>query len=54
MPNSRSLSVQSKLIAAFVALTLMAIAVMSWIGYASARLPVSYNPPPMSSLQIWG
>ena len=37
MPNSRSLSVQSKLIAAFVALTLMAITVMSWIGYASAR-----------------
>ncbi len=37
MPNSRSLSVQSKLIAAFVALTLMAIGVMSWIGYASAR-----------------
>ena len=37
MPNSRSLSVQSKLIAAFVALTLTAIAVMSWIGYASAR-----------------
>ena len=37
MPNSRSLSVQSKLVAAFVALTLMAIGVMSWIGYASAR-----------------
>ena len=37
MPNSRSLSVQSKLIAAFVALTLAAIGVMSWIGYVSAR-----------------
>jgi len=37
MPNPRSLSVQSKLIAAFVALTLAAIAVMSWIGYVSAR-----------------
>ena len=37
MPNARSLSVQSKLIAAFVALTLTAIAVMSWIGYVSAR-----------------
>ena len=37
MPYARSLSVQSKLIAAFVALTLAAIGVMSWIGYASAR-----------------
>ena len=37
MPHPRSLSVQSKLIAAFVALTLTAIGVMSWIGYASAR-----------------
>ena len=37
MPNSRSLSVQSKLIVAFVALTLTAIGVMAWIGYASAR-----------------
>ena len=37
MPIPRSLSVQSKLIAAFVALTLTAIAVMSWIGYVSAR-----------------
>ena len=33
----RSLSVQSKLIAAFVLLTLVAIGVVSWIGYVSAR-----------------
>src|SRR5262245_24906090 len=33
----RSLSVQSKLIAAFVLLTLVTIGVMSWIGYVSAR-----------------
>ena len=37
MPKARSLSVQSKLIGAFVALTLTAIVVMSWIGYVSAR-----------------
>ena len=37
MPHSRSLSVQSKLILAFITLTLTAIGVMSWIGYASAR-----------------
>ena len=37
MPYTRSLSVQSKLIAAFVLLTLVAIGVVSWIGYASAR-----------------
>ena len=37
MLNIRSLSVQSKLIAAFVALTLSAIGVVSWIGYSSAR-----------------
>ena len=37
MPNIRSLSVQSKLIVAFLALTLTAIGVISWIGYASAR-----------------
>ena len=33
----RSLSVQSKLIVAFVLLTLLAIGTMSWIGYVSAR-----------------
>src|SRR5258705_13667351 len=33
----RSFSVQSKLIAAFVFLTLVAIGVVSWIGYVSAR-----------------
>jgi class 3 adenylate cyclase len=33
----RSLSVQSKLIAAFVLLTLVSIGVVSWIGYVSAR-----------------
>ncbi|HEV7398521.1 MAG TPA: adenylate/guanylate cyclase domain-containing protein [Pyrinomonadaceae bacterium] len=33
----RSLSVQSKLIVAFVFLTLLAISVVSWIGYVSAR-----------------
>jgi class 3 adenylate cyclase len=33
----RSLSVQSKLIAAFVLLTLVTIGVVSWIGYLSAR-----------------
>jgi class 3 adenylate cyclase len=33
----RSLSVQSKLIAAFVLLTLVTIGVVSWIGYISAR-----------------
>ena len=33
----RSLSVQSKLIAAFVLLTLLAIGIVSWIGYVSAR-----------------
>src|SRR6266496_3928939 len=32
-----SFSVQSKLIAAFVLLTLVAIGVVSWIGYVSAR-----------------
>jgi hypothetical protein len=37
MPNASSLSVQSKLIVVFVALTLAAIGVMSWIGYVSAR-----------------
>ena len=37
MPNMRSLSVQSKLIAAFVVLTLVAIGVVSWIGYINAR-----------------
>ncbi len=37
MPHPRSLSVQSKLIAAFVLLTLVSIGVVSWIGYASAR-----------------
>ena len=37
MPNIRSLSVQSKLIAAFVTLTLVAIGAVSWIGYATAR-----------------
>jgi hypothetical protein len=37
MRDARSLSVQSKLILAFVALTLTAIGVMAWIGYASAR-----------------
>ena len=37
MRTPRSLSVQSKLILAFVALTLAAIGVMAWIGYASAR-----------------
>lgn len=33
----RSLSVQSKLIVSFVVLTLLAIGIVSWIGYASAR-----------------
>ena len=37
MSNARSLSVQSKLILAFVLLTLTAIGVVSWIGYVSAR-----------------
>jgi hypothetical protein len=37
MPYTRSLSVQSKLIAAFVLLTVVAIGVVSWIGYATAR-----------------
>src|SRR6185436_1473523 len=37
MPYTRSLSVQSKLIAAFVLLTLVTIGVVSWIGYVSAR-----------------
>ena len=32
-----SLSVQSKLIVAFVLLTLLAIGAVSWIGYVSAR-----------------
>ena len=32
-----SLSVRSKLIIAFVSLTLLSVAVMSWIGYISAR-----------------
>jgi class 3 adenylate cyclase len=33
----RSLSVRSKLIVAFVSLTFLAVAVVSWIGYVSAR-----------------
>src|SRR5882672_5270399 len=33
----RSLSVRSKIIVAFVSLTLLAVAVVSWIGYISAR-----------------
>lgn len=33
----RSLSVQSKLVAAFVVLTLISIGIVSWIGYVSAR-----------------
>jgi HAMP domain-containing protein len=37
MPYPRSLSVQSKLVAAFVLLTLVSIGVVSWIGYVSAR-----------------
>jgi class 3 adenylate cyclase len=37
MPVPRSLSVQSKLIVAFVLLTLVSIGVVSWIGYVSAR-----------------
>jgi len=37
MFSLRSLSVQSKLIAAFVLLTLVTIGVVSWIGYVSAR-----------------
>jgi len=37
MSYPRSLSVQSKLIAAFVLLTLVTIGVVSWIGYVSAR-----------------
>ena len=37
MLNFRSLSVQSKLIVAFVLLTLVSIGVVSWIGYFSAR-----------------
>jgi class 3 adenylate cyclase len=37
MVHPRSLSVQSKLIAAFVLLTLVTIGVVSWIGYVSAR-----------------
>ena len=34
---TRSLSVRSKLIIAFVSLTLLSVAVVSWIGYVSAR-----------------
>lgn len=37
MSYSRSFSVQSKLIGAFVLLALLAIGVVSWIGYVSAR-----------------
>ena len=37
MFSPRSLSVQSKLIAAFVLLTLVTVGVVSWIGYVSAR-----------------
>ena len=37
MPNIRSLSVQSKLIVAFVVLTLVAMGVVSWIGYVNTR-----------------
>ena len=37
MPYTRSFSVQSKLIAAFVLLTLVAIGMVAWIGYVSAR-----------------
>ncbi len=37
MSYNRSFSVQSKLIAAFVFLTVVAIGVVSWIGYVSAR-----------------
>jgi len=37
MKYPRSFSVQSKLITAFVLLTLVAIGVVSWIGYVSAR-----------------
>jgi class 3 adenylate cyclase len=37
MHYPRSLSLQSKLIVAFVLLTLVCIGVVSWIGYASAR-----------------
>ena len=33
----RALSVQSKLLVAFVALTLAAIAVVTWVGYLTAR-----------------
>src|SRR5678816_3385057 len=36
-PHLRSLSVRSKLIAAFVALTLLTVAVVSLVGYMSAR-----------------
>jgi len=36
-PYSRSLSVRSKIIIAFVSLTLLAVVVVSWIGYVSAR-----------------
>src|SRR6187399_912519 len=34
---SRSLSVRSRIIIAFVSLTLLSVAVVSWIGYVSAR-----------------
>ena len=37
MPYPRSFSVQSKLVAAFVLLTLVSIGVVSWIGYTSAH-----------------
>src|SRR4051794_8577579 len=37
MASSRSFSVESKLIAAFVLLTLVSIGVVSWMGYVSAR-----------------
>src|SRR5262245_36327403 len=34
---TRSLSVRSKIIIAFVSLTILSVAVVSWIGYVSAR-----------------
>jgi len=34
---TRSLSVRSKLIVAFVSLTLLTVALVSWVGYITAR-----------------
>lgn len=46
----RSLSVQSKLIAAFVLLTLVAIGTVAWIGYVSARESLRASAEPAHGL----